>query len=52
MRFQLSQVLAAEGEAVAELGAEEVAEGLVRAAASEAMAERSDELCERPKRPK
>ena len=29
---------------VADLGAEEVAEGLVRAAASEAMAERSDEL--------
>ena len=40
----LSQVLAVEGDVVADLGAGEVAEGLVRTAASEAMAERSEEL--------
>ena len=40
----LSQVMGAQAEAVADAGAEEMAEGIVRMAASEAMAESSEEL--------
>jgi hypothetical protein len=40
----LSQVLTGAGEAVADLGDQEVAEGLVRAVASQVLAEESDEL--------